>query len=178
MNTDNVWFNRGRWIVRCPVCGAKNRIRPKQGDTKIRFYCGACYPDKLKKKVQILPNGTPIIGYDGKAQRRAAQEAMNNNEIHTAILPEGWEEAERLLRQRKKVHQAWYPGDHMQPNNKSETLEDLKAEQESDPILHYLPERKNGKEAEAGISQDEQPEEIKEKKPKKNMTDREFRSLQ
>ena len=170
MKTKDVWFNKGRWIVRCPICGGKNKIRPPKGRKQIKWYCGACYPGKIKKKFERLPNGEIIPVVDKEAQRLAADMAWQNEEIHTAVMPEGWEEAARLLRLRRIHHQGWYPGDFASPNDKKETLAELEEEQRKHPLLGYL-----RKERQAPIVKDVPVEKKKEREP---MSDKMFRSLQ
>ena len=175
MKTKDVWFNRGRWFVRCPVCGSKTAIKPSGSQKEIKFYCGACYSGKIAKIPVLLSSGGSTWAFDHKAQRAAAQAAKDNGEIYTAVLPVDWKKAEDLLRVRRTPHMGFYPGDFKAPNNKKETIADLKRENASDPVLSYLwadPPVENLKpipieEFEAGV-----------KPNKKKLTDAEFRRLQ
>ena len=138
MKTKDVWFNHGRWLVRCPVCGAKTSIRPSGKQKEIKFYCGRCYRGKMAKRPVPLPNGSGFTwAYDHKSQRDAAQAAKNNGEIHIAVLPKNWQEVVKLLRVRRTEHMGFYPGDFAAPNNKKETIADLEKENATDPLLEY-----------------------------------------
>ena len=170
----DVWFNRGRWLVRCPICGSANQIRPTGNQKKIKYFCGSqyCYPGKLKRTPQISPDGKITYKYSYKEQRAAANAANQNGEIFVAVLPEDWKIAEDLLRVRRTIHQAFYPGNFDPPNNKNETIADLKRENASDPELDYL-DRKGDKKSPAA-----KPGKTEKNKNIKPLTDAEFRRLQ
>jgi len=174
MKTKDVWFNQGRWLVRCPVCKQKNQIRPEKGRKTIKWYCGGCYPDKIKRVPKPLPTGAMTYGYSKELQKRAAQQAYNNDEIHVAVLPDDWWHAQQLLRERKKVHQGFYPGDFASPNDKQETVEDLKQENKEDPVLFYL---KNRRKLDTKEKKDK-GEAVRVAPEKEPISDRFFRSLQ
>jgi len=168
MKVYDVWYNWGRWIVRCPVCGGKNKIKPKTGNKTVKWYCGACYPDKLARTPKIIGNKV-TLEEDHEKKRAAAEEAYANGEIYTAGMPEGWEKAEGLLRARRLVHQGWYPGDFEPPNDKQEPLSNLREENDADPVLDYLrkPEQPGQEEG------DEQK-----KSERKELSDKMYRNLQ
>ena len=140
----DVWFNRGRWLSRCPVCTQKSRIPPKSGDKEIMFFCGGCYPQKIERVPKRNFNSVVRFGYSQTLQKGALQAAMNNDEVYIAVLPKQWEKAQQLLMVRQTVHQGFYPGgiENKRPNNKNETIADLQKENETDPLLWYLDERK------------------------------------
>ena len=56
-------------------------------------------------------------------------------------VPDGWAEAQRLLKARRLLHQGWYPMSYEPPNHKGETLAQLQAEQKKHPDLCYLKSR-------------------------------------
>ena len=167
MKIYDVWFNQGRWIVRCPVCAGKNKIDPKPGNKTVKWYCGACYPDKLARKPMIIGNKI-TLEQDHEKKRASAEQAYALGEIYTACLPEDWEKAEKLLRVRRLPHQGWYPGDFAPPNDKQEPLSNLQSENNKHPDLQYL--RKPEK--------PEEPEEPSEEPETKELSDRMYRSLQ
>jgi len=175
MKTKDIWFNHGRWLVRCPGCGSKTVIKPSGSQKEIKFYCGACYGGKIAKAPAPLPGGGLVWRTDHKAQRDAAQAAKDNGEIYTAVLPISWKKVEKLLRLRRTPHMGFYPGNFKAPNNKKETIKDLERENASDPVLSYLWANPPVKDLKP-ISVEEF--ELEAKPTKKKLTDAEFRRLQ
>ena len=175
MKTKDVWFNRGRWLVRCPVCGSKTALKPEGPQKEIKFYCGACYGGKIAKVPVLLPGGSFVWGFDHKGQREAAQAARDNGEIHVAVLPVSWKKVEKLLRLRRTPHMGFYPGNFKAPNNKKETIKDLERENASDPVLSYLWANPPVKDLKPILVEEFEAEA---KPMKKKLTDAEFRRLQ
>ena len=137
----NTWVNRGRWLTRCPKCRSKTRVKPvgKSEVQKIKWYCGECYPKKIKRVLKMNIDGELTYSYSRKLQMQAAKDAYNADEIYTAILPEDWLEAERLLKMRYTLHQNYLPHEKIPKTGKKETVADLKLENATDPILAYIP---------------------------------------
>ena len=168
MKIYDVWYNQGRWIVRCPVCGGKTHIKPKPSNKTVKWYCGNCFPDKFARKPAIIGNKV-TLEQDHEKKRVAAEQANAMGEIYTAVMPEDWQKAEALLRVRRLPHQGWYPGDFEPPNNKQEPLSNLQDENDTDPKLEYL--RKQ-------VSPKPLPESAEDVPAVKELSDRIYRSLQ
>ncbi len=136
----NVWFNDGRWITRCSVCLSKTQIKPKNGKKYlvIKWYCGRCYPGKIKRVLKKGIAGELSYGYSRALQMRAAGDAFSNDDVHEAVFPSDWQEAERLLRMRRLDNQHYRPHEILKRTGKPETAADLALENETDPILEYL----------------------------------------
>jgi len=170
----DVWFNRGRWLVRCPICESKNEIKPNAKHKQIKFFCGGCYPDKQAREPKIMPDGRIILSSSMSKQKAAAQNAHNNNEIYIAVLPDEWVEVQELLRLRRTPHQGYYPGNFKQPNHREETIQDLRDEQKNDKLLAYVKGNKRYKKEEIKSSQ----KTVQKTVQKEEITDKFFRSLQ
>lgn len=130
MTKVNVWFNDGRWIVRCPVCELKTELKPRKKikNLRIKWHCGNCHPGKIQRVLKITPAGSIAYSYSRKAQIQAAENAYNADEIHIAVFPKDWKEAEKILRLRHKKHQHYRPHEIYPKTGKYETAADLVAE--------------------------------------------------
>jgi len=140
-NKVNVWFNDGRWITQCPDCGSKTEIRPRKKkikQLKIKWYCGNDYPGKIQRQLRIMADKSIGYVYSREAQKAAATKAFNDGKIHTAIFPDDWQEAERLLRMRKIIHQHYLPHEISKKLDRPETAADLAVENDNDPLLAYI----------------------------------------
>ena len=139
MNDVNVWYNHGRWITQCPVCRSKTQIKPvgKSGKQRVKWYCGNCYPGKLKRKLKVNPKGEIAYAYSRKDQLKAAGDAYNTDGIHTAVFPEDWIEAERLLRLRHRNDQHYRPHEIYKNTGRNETAADLDVENKTLMMLTY-----------------------------------------
>lgn len=136
----NVWFNDGRWIVRCPKCQSQTQIKParKIKYLKLKWYCGACYPGKIQRELKVGIDGKVSYSYSRKVQMKAAEDAYNADEIYTAIFPKDWQEAEETLRLRIIEHQHYRPHEIHPKLGRPETAADLVIENEVDPLLSYI----------------------------------------
>lgn len=141
----NVWFNHGRWIVRCPKCGSKTEIKPKSKKKNliIKYYCGSkdCHPGKIKRVLKRNINGELSYNYSRTIQMQAAKNAYNSEEIYEAVFPEDWVKAEELLRLRLIKHQGYRPHEILKRTGKPEIVADLAWENEHDSKLGYLKEK-------------------------------------
>ncbi len=174
MKTKDVWFNRGRWLVRCPVCGSKTALKPEGPQKEIKFYCGACYGGKIAKVPVLLPGGSFVWGFDHKGQREAAQAARDNGEIHVAVL--------RLIGRRLRNYLGFgelHTWDSILGISRlpiiKRTIKDLERENASDPVLSYLWANPPVKDLKPIPVEEFEPEA---KPTKKKLTDAEFRRLQ
>lgn len=143
-NEINTWFNDGRWLTACPVCGSNTQIKPigSKSIQKVKWYCGRCHPGKIKRVLKKGVDNSLSYGYSGLLQRRAANAAFSIDEIHIAIFPKDWLEAERLLKMRFIEHQHYRPHEIYKRTGKPETARDLAQENESDSLLFYVKKSK------------------------------------
>lgn len=124
MKTIKARFNHGRWIWDCPKCNTGNTISPGQ---KLAI-CGDCWPGKRALKEAVI-NGVIVRGVDKLRQDTAKRMAMAQGEVYKISFPKDHAAIEEVLRARKTEHQSWEVG---------ETVEDLKAENDTHPLLGYL----------------------------------------
>jgi len=145
----NVWFNDGRWLTKCPVCTSNTRIKLEANAEKltIKWYCGRCYPGKIQRVLKKGIAGELSYGHSRALQMRAAGDAFSNDDIHEAVFPSDWMEAERLLRMRRLDNQHYRPHEILKRTGKPETAADLALENEKDPLLAYLRVEKKEKPA-------------------------------
>lgn len=165
------FYNHGRWLARCPSCGQPNIV---ESSTEM-FICGECYPEKLKKRAQVLPTGQVMIGYDQGARREAKIHAYTEGNVYIVDWHRNASAIERELKRRKVIHQSYIPEEELEnfPEVKeADTLHKLRAEIDTDPRLKYLREEEQRPEMKK-----EAAEEIKEKQKMEDVPEKVLRSI-
>jgi hypothetical protein len=118
------YFNHGRWLADCPVCGSPIGVSPEKADLAV---CPICSPGLFaSKQVEVPlsdedkllePTATKAFRTipDGEARRAVFELARK----HHILFPDDWKKIEDMLRMRETRFMNWLPG---------ETLDMLKAE--------------------------------------------------